>query len=574
MSVVLKEYSNRLYEIIKECDLEPHGFMPASRFEGKRGIFQIRYKKSRLTFIVFSSDENSCEFFCRYTTFPDYHTKYFPPPGFIIGPDNKKKYKWTYTNFKFIEPHFKKWLETEVKKKIKEDITPNGIDAVEEILSSPNQETPYFPPIAKLKNNEIEKDVFIEQKSDNWDIFICHASEDKDGVARPLAEALRKAGLSVWYDEFSLKLGDKLRESIEKGLKNSKYGLVIISPHFFEKQWPRRELDGLFTLENSEEIKILPVWHHVDEKAVCKYSPILAGRVAAKTSDGLDSVVLRILERFSKFPSPSVKYPAKAESLQLSKAESVFEEWIKESENRFQELVKEKYIDLSQSPYAYGYWSAAYYIFGEYERLSQKKFLDILGSLKLPQTGWNPLWIPTREEIKPYPYKDCIECWLAENSRFKDPFHSDFWRASPNGFICFLRGYFEDGLLEEKKIEPGKVFDFLFPLKDVGFCLLHAKELTKKLNPAVAASILIRFEWTGLSNRVLWSRDPLRRPDYEKKSRQNTVTSSAKTNPEEISSSFEKLVKDITANLYSIFDFFSLSPEIIKEELRRFQNLP
>jgi len=51
-----------------------------------------------------------------------------------------------------------------------------------------------------------------------WDIFICHASEDKEAIARPLANALKQAGLDVWYDEFTLTLGDSLRRKIDHGL--------------------------------------------------------------------------------------------------------------------------------------------------------------------------------------------------------------------------------------------------------------------------------------------------------------------------------------------------------------------
>ena len=48
-----------------------------------------------------------------------------------------------------------------------------------------------------------------------YDAFVCHASEDKDDVVRPLAERLREQHIEVWYDEFSLKMGDSLRRSIE-----------------------------------------------------------------------------------------------------------------------------------------------------------------------------------------------------------------------------------------------------------------------------------------------------------------------------------------------------------------------
>ena len=84
------------------------------------------------------------------------------------------------------------------------------------------------------------------------DVFICHASEDKDAFVRPLAKALRSHHLAVWYDEFSLDVGDSLREAIDRGLAASEYGIVVLSPSFFCKRWPKRELNGLVALETAE----------------------------------------------------------------------------------------------------------------------------------------------------------------------------------------------------------------------------------------------------------------------------------------------------------------------------------
>src|SRR5690348_17350195 len=96
------------------------------------------------------------------------------------------------------------------------------------------------------------------------DVFVSHASEDKDAVARPLAEELRRRGLDVWFDEFTLGLGDSLTESIDHGLANSRLGVVIVSPRFIAKRWPRRELQGLVIRQMSGRRKvILPVWHEV-----------------------------------------------------------------------------------------------------------------------------------------------------------------------------------------------------------------------------------------------------------------------------------------------------------------------
>ena len=86
-----------------------------------------------------------------------------------------------------------------------------------------------------------------------YDVFISHASEDKDAFVRPLAHALQEAGLKVWYDEFALKLGDSLREAIDRGLGASQYGLVVLSHRFFSKDWPQRELNGLFAMMKAGE---------------------------------------------------------------------------------------------------------------------------------------------------------------------------------------------------------------------------------------------------------------------------------------------------------------------------------
>lgn len=100
--------------------------------------------------------------------------------------------------------------------------------------------------------------------ANRWDVFVSHASEDKDGFVRPLVDLLENMGLKMWYDEFSLTVGDSLRRSIDHGLSHSNYGVVVISPSFLAKEWPQRELDGLSSLETDGRTKILPVWHGVD----------------------------------------------------------------------------------------------------------------------------------------------------------------------------------------------------------------------------------------------------------------------------------------------------------------------
>lgn len=138
-----------------------------------------------------------------------------------------------------------------------------------------------------------------------WDVFISHASEDKAGVALPLAEHLRAAGLRVWLDSFELTVGDSLRQSIERGLAGSRFGIAIISPEFLQKHWPQAELDGLAAREAAGIKVILPVWHRVDEAVIRKQSPMLAGRLAATTDKGIDHVASELLRAIRRDRSPN-----------------------------------------------------------------------------------------------------------------------------------------------------------------------------------------------------------------------------------------------------------------------------
>lgn len=116
-----------------------------------------------------------------------------------------------------------------------------------------------------------------------YDAFICHASEDKDSIVRPLAKKLTSMGFDIWYDEFELTVGDSLRQSIDKGLINSSYGIIILSHAFFQKNWPQYELNGLTAREIEGRKVILPIWHGIEKKDVLAYSPPLADKVALST---------------------------------------------------------------------------------------------------------------------------------------------------------------------------------------------------------------------------------------------------------------------------------------------------
>ena len=118
-----------------------------------------------------------------------------------------------------------------------------------------------------------------------YDAFISYASEDREELVEPLARKLTEAGYNIWFDGTQLKVGDSLRRSIDRGLRSSRFGIVVFSPSFFAKEWPQYELDGLATMEISEGRKvILPLWHKVSKDEVMGFSPSLSDKKALSTA--------------------------------------------------------------------------------------------------------------------------------------------------------------------------------------------------------------------------------------------------------------------------------------------------
>jgi len=132
---------------------------------------------------------------------------------------------------------------------------------------------------------------------ESYDVFISHATEDQDEVVRPLANALVSAGLRVWYSEFQLRIGDSLRRKIDAGLAQSRFGVVVLSPSFFAKNWPQYELDGLVTKEMGGQQVILPLWHRLTKADVVARSPSLADKLARNTADAtIDEIAAEIAD--------------------------------------------------------------------------------------------------------------------------------------------------------------------------------------------------------------------------------------------------------------------------------------
>jgi len=129
------------------------------------------------------------------------------------------------------------------------------------------------------------ENLFNSNSSEKYDVFVSHATEDKESFCDEFSKILKeKYGLEVWYDSVSIQWGDNIRTEIDKGLKKSKFGVVILSRSYIKKYWTNYELEGLFQRESNGGKLILPIWHDITKKEVQDFSPSLAGKMAMNTA--------------------------------------------------------------------------------------------------------------------------------------------------------------------------------------------------------------------------------------------------------------------------------------------------
>jgi len=132
------------------------------------------------------------------------------------------------------------------------------------------------------------------------DFFISHASEDNETFVKSLADSLILNGAFVFYDEYSLKLGDSLTESINNGIRNANHGIIVLSKYFFEKKWTNAELQALFNKSLREKFKLLLIYHEVNHSEVSKQYPLLADIKAIDSSVGIEKITEELFKAIDK----------------------------------------------------------------------------------------------------------------------------------------------------------------------------------------------------------------------------------------------------------------------------------
>jgi hypothetical protein len=212
-----------------------------------------------------------------------------------------------------------------------------------------------------------------ERHPGTYDVFISHASEDKAQVALPLAAYLERQGFRVWLDVFELTIGDSLRRRIDQGLSASRFGVVILSPDFLRKVWTNEELDGLVARQEGKHKVILPTWHNLSHNDILSYSPMLAGKVAVSTTQGLEHVaraVVRAMELSRSDNSDPPSSPLRTVPLEEQRTKEL-------SELRKQMIAAQSFIELQEVLYKVDEFLTRYPKYPEARSL-KKLIMDII----------------------------------------------------------------------------------------------------------------------------------------------------------------------------------------------------
>jgi len=147
----------------------------------------------------------------------------------------------------------------------------------------------------------------LAKQPDLRDVFLCHAWDDRQGAAKELHDLLVARGVKVWFSEKDVGLGVPLMRAIDKGLANSRVGIVLVTPALL-KRIPNegiadKELSALLARE-----RLVPVVHQTTYEALREVSPLLGSRSGLNTAeDTMATVAEKLAELVAPLPEPPVK---------------------------------------------------------------------------------------------------------------------------------------------------------------------------------------------------------------------------------------------------------------------------
>jgi hypothetical protein len=130
----------------------------------------------------------------------------------------------------------------------------------------------------------VRENVEKQASLDLRDVFLCHAWDDRQGAAKELHDLLEARGVKVWFSEKDVGLGMPLLRTIDKGLANSRIGIVLVTPALLRRLPAEgiadKELSALLARE-----RLVPVVHQTTYATLREVSPLLASRTGLDTAE-------------------------------------------------------------------------------------------------------------------------------------------------------------------------------------------------------------------------------------------------------------------------------------------------
>jgi hypothetical protein len=426
-------------------------------------------------------------------------------------------------------------------------------------------------------------------------VFVSYSHEEPehDSWVLDLAASLRNKGVDAMLDQWDLRPGQDTTLFMESQIRDSDFVVLVCTPIYAEKSNIPRGGVGYEKNIISAEIlqsqdlrpKFIPVLREGDfQIALPTYLGSKYGidfRTSRDQAEALDELLRAIHEipptsKPTIGPNPFLKpepatatvpapMPAKP-SEGVIRVDGHVESWEKRALGRFEFLRQTRFDKKKGDPFEKGYWQASFALQGELRDTGLSELLEILQKSKTGRTGWDIGWVPTREEIAPYPFQDGIEVWLAETGG-KGSGHSDFWRAERIGTFSLFRGYQEDEA-DFAKQYPQIQLDFSLVLWRMAEFLLYLESFSRNLAVGKLQSNL-RMRWGGLENRQLGYHKVTVPPIQKHACHQPSVESNLHiADTTMIKTTLVRDVHTITRPLFEAFDFFSVTEEEVKELIK------
>ena len=164
---------------------------------------------------------------------------------------------------------------------------------------SPAGSTVLYSPAQIMTLTPVRDNIVKQAKiPEKYDLFLCHAWDDRKGAAKELCDKLIAKGVSVWFSEKDLPLGSTMLREIDKGLAKSRAGIVLVTPAFLK----RVENEGVADKELSALLakdRLVPIVHDTTYDALRDVSPLLGSRSGLDTNeDSMDEIASKLAELF------------------------------------------------------------------------------------------------------------------------------------------------------------------------------------------------------------------------------------------------------------------------------------